>query len=1160
MTTTFQTPLQSGDYTKLRGTGTQGNNSYWARQYITLCKNTVIFAARVNGAISSSSFAAIGFDGVTIGAYTDIEFNETLFLSHVNDIRSAYYRGRTNSIQAADSSHIYVNETSVNIADDDYIFVVYDFDGWDKLSRMNGNTQLQDFYGTYHPLSPIMSGLQNAYANWNPDDSAYRVVFNVTGQATDENSSNVLSYQFTFKAGTYSVVSGALNTAVVTVDFTANTENWGKLVITDSQGTTLTRRFYIRAHGSSDVPSLDFSGVQITGSLDSGWNATVEAWNGVSNVLDQTFTVVWNQEYYNGVPGPVSIANNIDMVGRFHREDNSGKGDALYGYVATVKFDIEGVATQMQRLQEQDLTTINKSVAAVWDEISFDTPQRSIVYYLAEHSTFLSLCDLTFPDGFDLTYLFQYFPNQGGNVLDAIKGIANQINANIEFAPDGRIQVVIDTRYKVDKSGVVVVGDFDNRDFTSIGLPVDPVNKTGRLDAYGAANVGGSISAFRSRAPGSAQGYAAGQSTLDAQIVPAGLTTAQAQAIVNYNAGQKMAIDNLTYSQDWQDPSGGYHFLIPSRGQRVTHTLTTATNVRGLSFDTSDYWQVVSITINHDNATGKRTVSTHEELEPPVGDSGDTVPQIAGGTQTNPILLQPLDPFPALPDDPGNYLSDDPTPNPYPPLIPPKTGETTIYCSATLADTSRSVVSRRAPVWTGATPTLGSYTIRDVTFDRTSINPPIGAYIVASDGTNSIILYTSDAFAKPVVWTTTGTPFAGVYTQIRSAGTSGSVLVYTSADDLTTTVFDFTINDQGWTAPTSGGLPTANYVALTGWSYADFNSGGDTRAALIQYSYVSTQSIIGIRYYFNRTNGTVSTPGDYDEIYADNSGGGGPATIQYQPTVTNPPEGNHVVFSWSGAVASANYLFLGPSSSFGDHTGSVLIYRVEVDTGSGDAQVRYSSDFGATVGSAITVGTGPGKQGAFDLEKVGNVSLASAAGQVKIATTLGGSYSNATGGTLSAGNPVTIAIPIRRWPHGATQYTASDPDYLLAGDTLISSASVWKVDGSSGTKTDITPVAGALGVGPNLATMYQTGSACHIAIVVNVAGAFKLYVSANAGVSWVLSKTCINPIYLRYKRNSPAVLYLLDGANFYVSLNHGSTWLTDTLPSSDVAVALDSYN
>lgn len=1150
MTTTFQTALQSGDYTKLRGA--TANNSWWARQFITLCKNTVVFQALAADTIAISSFAQIPYNTVSVGAYTDIEIGETFFLSHTSDIRDAYYRGRIR--KDATSGLINVNETSVNILAGDFIFVVYDFDVWDVLSRMVGTTQYEDYDLTFVPLPPITAGLQTAYVNYDPTDAAYRIAFDVSSSyATDQASTASLTFQFTFVAGTYTVFSGALNTAVVTVDFDANTEQWGKLVITDSQGTVTTRRFYIRAHGSTDTPALDFSGAQITGSIDNGWNATVSAWNGVSSTLNQTFTVIWSQEYYNATLGPLSIANNIDMVGRFHHETNSGRGDAIYGYVTDVKFDIEGVCTQLQRLQQQDLTTIYKTTASAWDEISLNTPQRSIIHYMARHSTVLSLCDLTFPNGIDVTNLFQYVPNQGGNGLDAVRSIAAQINANVEFAPDGRIQIVRDTRFLVDKSGVVVVGDFTTADFTTTDIPVDPVNKVGRLDAFGASFNASNTAAFRSRAPGSAQNYAAGQATLDNQILMATSHATLARAELNYRAGQQMQIENLTYSQDWKATTGGYHFLIPSRGQRVTHTLPTTTNTRGLAFTDEDFWQIVSISINHNNADGSRDVQTHEELEPPVGDSGDTVPQIAGGTQTNPILLQPLDPFPALPDDPGNYLPDDPTPNPYPSPIPQKSS-TVIYSDGTIVDTSRQVTTNRTPPWTGITPDdLGSFEVRDLTFDRTTLSAPIGAYLIVSDGTDSKILHTADAFATPVVWDV-GASFAGEYTQIRSAGTSGSVLVYSPDSSSTTTVYDFLTSDGGFVQNPAG--PVGAWSLGVGWSssFASFG-GGDNRGVQIQLT-IASSTVIKLKAHYSITVGNLSGTA-LNRLGTDVNGS---LATQYQPATG---DGTFDI-QWTGSESGVTILYFtmlcgaNPGGG-GDPGGTLVLTRYEVTTSGGNGGVRYSSDYGATVGSALSLGSSPGGSGGFDLELIGAASLAAASGQVMIATTLGGAYSNAAGGTLSSGQPVALALPYRRFPHGATQYSATDPDYLLVGDTAIATASVWKVNGATGVRTDITPVASATGIGANTITVYQTSSICYILVIINVSGAYELHRSLDAGATWSLSRTCVFPTYMRYSRNNPAVVYLLDGATLYVSLNHGASWLADTLPSTNTG-ALDMYS
>lgn len=1152
MTTTFQSALSSGDYDLLRGT--TGNNPWYGRQFITLCKNTVVFAGQVVTAPASvTSVAKFAYTSVSVGAYSDTEAGETIFISHTNNIRDAFWRGRAR--KAADATYVYINETSVNLTVGDYFWVLYDFDVWDVLSRMVGNTQYWDYDLSFHPLAPVANGLQTAYVAWNPDDSAMRVVFDVRASfAADEYSTSSLSYQFTFVAGTYSVYAGSLSSPLCTVDFDANTEQWGKLVVTDSQGTTTTRRFYIRVHGSLDEPALDFTGAQITGDLDSGWNATVSAWSGVSSTLNQTFTVIWSQEYYNGTEGPLSISNNVDMVGRFHTEEIHGAGDALYGYVTDVRFEVEGIAAELARLEMQDLTTIDKGTAAAVDEISFNTPQRSIVYYWQTHCTVLSLCDLTFPNGFDLTYLFQFVTNQGGNCLDAIKGIAAQWNASVEFAPDGRIQVVRDTRYLSDKSGVVVVGDFDNEDFTSIdSLSVEPIQKTGKIDADGISYNSGVSNPFLSRAPGNAQGYAGGSSSLSAQILAATSNTILAQRELNYRSGQLFAIENLTYQQAWKAAHGGYHFLIPSRGQRVTHTYGTATNPRGYSFGTTDYWQVVSISITHDNQTGAREVTTNEELEPPVGDPGDTVPQIAGGTQNNEIVLTPTDPFPNLPDNPGNYLPDDPTPPVYPPLVPPRSGETVIYTDGSLVDTSRSVMTRRSPVWTGATPTdLGSFEVKDVSFDRTTPSPPIGAYLVASDGTDSAIWYTSDAFASPVVWTQ-GATFSGVYTQIRSAGTAGSVLVYNTDSSSVPTTYNFLLNNGGWSLSSFAWGTNGSYSTGTGW-ISSCNGGVDKYQQVGITLSIASATLTKVRVTYTKTLGPG--PAQQDGIAVNSFG----TSLLSVPSTSNTGG----VFEWLGSQAGVTDIEVTmvagvDLSGSCPVAGNVTITAIEIDTGGGNGGVRYSSDYGATVGSAIDLGSSPGGAGGFDLEPIGGASIAAANAQVKLATTLGGSYSDAPGGTLSAGQPVSLAIPYRRLPHGAVQYSASDPDYILGSSAIISSSCLWDVDGTTGTTTNINPASGAVCIGPNLLTIWQSSSVRKLAVVVNVSGVYKAYVWD--GAAWSFSKTVTNPVYLRCRRNDPngTQLYLLDGSTLYVSQNWGVSWLADSTPSTNVSIGLDSY-
>src|SRR5688572_19178710 len=85
--------LSAGNLESLRGTSTV-NPTYAAAQFISLCPNTTVFAARVNGAPSGTSYAQIAYDTVTTGAYTDIVVGQTIYISASNSIRAAYFIGR----------------------------------------------------------------------------------------------------------------------------------------------------------------------------------------------------------------------------------------------------------------------------------------------------------------------------------------------------------------------------------------------------------------------------------------------------------------------------------------------------------------------------------------------------------------------------------------------------------------------------------------------------------------------------------------------------------------------------------------------------------------------------------------------------------------------------------------------------------------------------------------------------------------------------------------------------------------------------------------------------------------------------------------------------------------------------------------------------------
>lgn len=474
---------------------------------------------------------------------------------------------------------------------------------------------------------------------------------------------------------------------------------------------------------------------------------------------------------------------------------------------------------------------------------------------------------------------------------------------------------------------------------------------------------------------------------------------------------------------------------------------------------------------------------------------------------------------------------------------------TVIYTDGAIDDVTKNLISGGAnPTWTGVTPSdLGSQSVKDVSFDRTSIKPPIGAYSLAADDTDSEFRYTADSFAKPVVWTP-GSPFSGEYSILRSASTPGSVLAYGTSTS-TPFVFDFLVNDGGWSSTSIASRPNyanpAIYVALTGWQSVDDTPEHDDQTMQIVYTFSSPTDIgsATVTFTASGSNGGVDTRAVIWER-TDHSLGSALLSLE-GGTHTNSVTINETILAIAVNVNTPLAVSTDPNTV------------TKVVLNSGNAQVIYSDDYGATVGSAIDLGSSPGAFGAFDLLPIGGASIAAAAGQVMLATTLGGSYSNtpSTGGTLASGNPVALVLPVRTLPHGSYQTNSTTPDFIMGADTDNSGESLWMVTGA-GSRTDITPVSGCT-IAPHCLTSWQTSSTLHIQVVINDSGTYKLY--TYNGSTWTYRRDVTDPRFLRYKRQGNPVLYLIDGSTLYISYNHGAKFISRTTPSSDPGVAMDIY-
>lgn len=252
--------------------------------------------------------------------------------------------------------------------------------------------------------------------------------------------------------------------------------------------------------------------------------------------------------------------------------------------------------------------------------------------------------------------------------------------------------------------------------------------------------------------------------------------------------------------------------------------------------------------------------------------------------------------------------------------------------------------------------------------------------------------------------------------------------------------------------------------------------------------------------------------------------------------------------SYSGTASATGKLYLLMNDDqFADNTGKVTATITTPSTG-GNAAVRYSSDYGATFGAALTIGASPGTFGGFDVQHNGTVSIASCALKTRKATTLGGAYSDDQTWTQ---NPGLVVIPWSKRNSLALDNTGSSPEYivgLLAPDG--SSHTLFWIVG--GVPVNITPVIGGnpgIPAGPDCLTTYLGK---YIAYLGLFGGVTHLVTSKDGGATWI-DRGAVDGKYIRVKRlDNPAgqKLYVCGGGVFDYTSTFGVNLAAKSKPGT----------
>lgn len=1106
----FNAALSSGNYDSLRGTSTV-RPSFAGSVNLSLCPNTTVYSARVNQASFAASFAQVTYDGGS-GTLANVRTDMTILFSRTNSAAAAYHVGRIRKTPGA--ATFYINETSADIQDNDYIFVLDDFRIWDKLHRVSGGAILLDYELTFRQLLPIIYNLKSAYAGEIATGGS-SVAFSFAPLAVAATSGATIS-AWAWSVGDGTITVGSSSTQNITATFPAGFR-WIHLTVTDSGGRATTRHIPVWVHDDTyPVQLLAHDDLEVTADIEGGFNGSVTAFDSISAVLDNTLVCAWGADTYNGTVTSIT-GDNIILLGRLRQSSDQEAADETYTLLNETRLTIEGPMAQLARLQQLTFEVRFDATPTIWGDIKDLTIWRAIHFLLSEFSTFETLHSVSFSNS-GTTYRFFGSKTQGGNIIAAVNDLAESINAAIQMNSSGQAEVnregiMVDAS---DRELMPVVANWTIEDVLDVKYEHDHVLTVGRVQASGGtySTSANKITELLSLAPGVAQDYPDGQSNLTRQIVAANASKAVAQAELNRRAGFALAkaqnVDRLVVTHP-----DGYYWLTPSNSQWYTFTLDAVGKRPAL--DTSTRWILTEIAVTHNGATGTKEVQATYVRESS-GPQGQTInpPPVSQTPLNIPLLPAPALPafgispiwLPELPIGNEQQLYDDP------PGIVPKDGNALVYCTSSHVARTTNFIKAQNPNLEDITPDGLTDPIIQFAFDPFGR----GGYLLTG-GTEWC--YEFDFTASNGSWTprtvfsgTPGSYSAGVgwvHGDFRSSASSsfyrGVEIVRTfSSATITSIEVEFDLTKGSYVSSSDYGVvriespsPTVRAqilrsAAVSGSAQTLTFTGLITQTSITLFLHSSVQA--SASYSGSATIKRVTIRGTgVNPFGADNCSSSGVATVWECPDVfANPVE-------WTqGATVGSGYTYIEPTS-----TQDALYAYSPV------AETKYSTDRGATWATAQAVGSSPGGFGGLSPITIGAAILAGADNQVKIATSAGGSYSNYGSAMPTGADPNAILIPRRDFGSTtADNANTSTPEYLVASATLTAgNAALWKVTASGATFTNVTPTTGGQygkAVSPRcLAMPWYNGS--RIITLLEYGSDRKLGVSVNTGSSWAFSAT-----------------------------------------------------
>lgn len=849
----------------------------------------------------------------------------------------------------------------------------------------------------------------------------------------------VTDYAWDFVDGTPSS-STAANPSGVT--FPAG-KRWVSLTVTDSNGTSHTAYALVVAVDNDTVTTIPAAVSRHSGTDKDGWVLDVALYGtsmSKDDIPDGSLVIYYEVNKYDGVEGSLAgypDRENVKFVGYATSSPVS-----IEPLDSDLSFQCVNALGMIQQLLALPIAVERVQTPTNWFEMNGLNWWVFVDYLLRWHSNVLELCDFERPDHWSV-HLASRLDAITGTLYDQVEDICQGVGSRFTATRQGILKA---RRYPVRMSQTerdahtvaVTLGTPDY--YGQITLEESHRDKVGWLNASGLLASAGLIQPLLSIAPGTSPSQGSQFAQIDRLL-------AVNQDQINQWAGAEYADKNKPITQVPLSIANMGLVVDPADMDFVRFNLPATTNVRGVTFGTTDNFVVSSVEIEHDHRNGIALERWNLNPIVPYVD-GVTVLPTSDENGTG-FASQPLLTYSDPPQFDLSIISDfiDDT-------VPDNLNGVALAWSNPLGIT----FERNAPFWTSILDPANEQVKSAVpdTFSPFWLNNSGALGVYALTGT--ALYYSADALIPEPTFTKKQS-FDGTYELARGAnGVAGGIGGFGQKSDV----------NGYYIGALAATVMMQDLTGTGGWVQGGVNipTGPDGK-------------IYGLKMVTTLDNGTAiikrmsaaQSGGSAPEFWGDTSDtwGNGQSYIFASTTVYNAVQTGETQLTAPPASIAALPLstaaWAGFQSGFNKvHTATIAIYPIYNGSQSGSAKFTYSDDYGDTISTQSFGGSNGTPVG--DLDDFGlGIVLAAFGGTLEYTNAdYTGVFNAASGANVSPYHHGCIRSPFLKLSNTAQRNndpTAFEfifaPSSKLDDDTTLWTATLDTTSGVVSSGTDITP-------------------------------------------------------------------------------------------------------